>query len=197
MKTFWDQRYKEEEYIYGTDPNSFFRSIIDTLAVGKLLLPAEGEGRNAVYAAQKGWEVVAFDFSQKGYEKAQRLASEKGVTIDYQVCGFAEFDFKANEFDAVGLFYAHQAPQNRQLLHQSCVKALKAGGSIILEAFSPKQMPLKSGGPKKLDMLYSEAMLAKDFENLKDSNIQELQTQLAEGAYHTGLAEVIRLVGKK
>ncbi len=147
---FWDNRYSETAYTYGTQPNVYFKKQLDAIPKpGRLLLLAEGEGRNAVYAAQKGWAVTAVDFSEKGKEKALILAAEQGVQLDYQIADIGQYDMLQNgPWDAIGLIYAHFLPETRPEIHQKCVQALRPGGQLILEAFNGKQINRSSGGPK-------------------------------------------------
>ncbi len=197
MKEFWNERYGQHEFIYGQKPNSFFEEQIALLQPGKILLPAEGEGRNAVYAATQGWEVTAFDFSEAGKKKAEKLASETGVTIDYQISAAADFEAEADTFDVVAFIYAHFPSQLRQAVHQKAVKWLKPGGKVILEAFHARQLHRNSGGPKKPEMLYDLPMLRNDFSPLQEVLLEEKIITLSEGAYHKGVAEVVRFVGEK
>lgn len=197
MKEFWNQRYGATEYAYGTEPNVFFKSQLDSLQAGKLLMPAEGEGRNAVYAATLGWETTAFDSSISGREKAMKLASEKGVNITYRIEDAREVSFPEASFDAIGLIYVHLPPDFRQLFHQRILSWLKPGGHIILEGFGKDQLQFQSGGPRDINMLFSKAMLEEDFAALKNLHIEEASIDLEEGLYHVGKAAVVRLVGEK
>lgn len=197
MKDFWDQRYSMLDYVYGQEPNAFFKQQIDLLSPGKILLPAEGEGRNAVYASLKGWVVNAFDYSRSGQKKAYELAKLKEATIHYQLSDLHTYEWPENEYDLIGLFYTHQTPESRKFLHKKVLSALKKDGIILLEAFSKKQLPLASGGPKNIDMLYSSELLLEDFSPYQPRLLEEKRVLLKEGAYHKGEAEVLRLVLKK
>ncbi len=197
MKDFWNQRYASGAYAFGAEPNVFFKTQIDKLKSGKILMPADGEGRNGVYAATKNWEVVCCDESEEGKRKANQLAASKNVTIDYRIADFGELLLEADYFDCVGLVYAHFPLEKRALFHQKAIRALKPGGTIILEGFSKNQLGNPSGGPKSLDMLFSEEELKSDFRELSMLNIREEETTLDEGPFHQGKAAVIRLVGKK
>ncbi|MDO8368229.1 MAG: class I SAM-dependent methyltransferase [Saprospiraceae bacterium] len=198
-RTFWDKRYADSVYAYGTKPNLYFQQQLDVLPKpGRLLLLAEGEGRNAVYAAEKSWQVTAVDFSEKGREKALALAAEKGVSFDYQIANIREYDLIGNgPWDVIGLIYAHFPPELRKAIHHKCIQALKPGGRVILEAFNRKQIYRLSGGPKELDMLYSKIILEHDFEGLEILEATESTTFLTEGEGHAGLAEVVRFLLKK
>jgi 2-polyprenyl-3-methyl-5-hydroxy-6-metoxy-1,4-benzoquinol methylase len=118
MLDFWDNRYRENAYAYGTQPNQFFKAMLDRLTPGRLLLPAEGEGRNAVYAARNGWQVTAVDFSAEACRKAQELAQSYGVSLTYEVEALEDFSPKEADFDLIGLVFTHLPPGVRQLLHQ-------------------------------------------------------------------------------
>ncbi len=197
MKTMWDERYTSDSFIYGREPNAFFKEQINRLTPGKILLPAEGEGRNAVYAASQGWEVVAFDSSVEARKKALKLASEHGVTIDYRLASYENFKHNASDFDVIALIYAHVPGKIRQSLYRKMLGFLKPGGRVILEGFSKRQLDYNSGGPKDIDLLFSEKTLREDFLSLTEINIGETEIILNEGEFHKGNAWVIRLTGIK
>lgn len=197
MKDFWNQRYKQTDYVYGEEPNAYFKQCLAQIPTGHILLPAEGEGRNAIYAARQGWKVTAFDSSEEGQKKAFRLAAKYGVEIEYLLVDAEEFSWDGPLFDCIALIYAHQPASKRKALHQQLLHFLKPEGSVIVEAFSKAQLGKSSGGPQQLDMLYSREELQGDFGSLRHLNIQEVETQLQEGAYHVGEASVIRCFGKK
>lgn len=198
-RNFWDERYAEPAYTYGTAPNSYFKAKLDALPnPGRLLLLAEGEGRNAVYAAQKGWEVTAIDFSETGRKKALELAKKAGVHLEYQIANIQQYDIVKNgPWDAIGLIYAHLPPELREHTHRKCIKALKKGGHLILEAFNRRQLSRLSGGPKDIDLLYSKILLEEDFDGLEILEAQESVVYLNEGEGHSGLAEVVRFLLEK
>jgi SAM-dependent methyltransferase len=193
---FWNERYAKEEFIYGTEPNDFFKQQLDKLKPGKILLPAEGEGRNAVYAASQGWEVMAIDFSIKGKEKALQLAKMKGVNITYEVTRLQEFQ-SDEKFDVIGLCFAHFPAELRKQIHQHVLEFLKTGGHVIFEAFSKAQLGNASGGPKTRDMLFSIEDIRDEFTQLEFELLEQKTRELSEGNYHKGKAELIRFVGKK
>ncbi len=197
MNNTWDERYSNEEYIYGEAPNVFFVEQLNRLSPGKILLPCEGEGRNAVYAATKGWNVSAFDSSEVGRLKAIQLARKKDVNIEYVVDDALSITYPENSADSVVFIYAHFPPNIRTQVHQMAISWLKPGGKIILEAFNPNQLKNNSGGPKDLSMLYTVDLLKEDFNGLTIELLQTLQVELSEGKYHEGTAEVIRYVGIK
>jgi len=197
MKDFWNERYADGNYAYGVLPNAFFNVKIDKIQPGKILLPAEGEGRNAIYAASLGWEVSAVDFSEQAREKALVLAHSKGLSIDYQISEIENFNFKPNSYEAIALVYAHFHPSFRAMIHQKCVESLKIGGFLILEGFNPLQLNNTSGGPKNLEMLYTPEMLAEDFEGMDIIQNEVQSIDLDEGDFHQGKADVVRFFAQK
>jgi SAM-dependent methyltransferase len=197
MSEFWNERYAVKEYVYGTDPNEFLKGHLEKLSPGRILFPAEGEGRNAVFAAQRGWEVFAFDSSSEARVKAKNLASEKEVSIKYQVESLEHVHYPPEEFDCIALIFAHFQPDKRKSYHQKLLTFLKPKGTIILVGFSKNQIKNNSGGPRNIEMLFSEEELKSDFQSLSELKIQELETELDEGTFHLGNASVIHMIGFK
>ncbi|MHC1778410.1 MAG: class I SAM-dependent methyltransferase [Lentimicrobium sp.] len=197
MKEQWNERYAASEYIYGISPNRWFAEKLSLLQPGKLLLPAEGEGRNAVYAANEGWEVLAFDQSEEGQKKAIKLASAQNVTINYSLGDLVEFEPPQNNYDAVALIFVHMPVEIRQDVHRKLIEKLKPGGYLILEAFTKKQMQNTSGGPRTETLLYEREFIANDFKDLNILEFEETIASLDEGTLHRGEAFVIRLLAQK
>lgn len=197
MKEFWNDRYSAEDFVYGKEPNAFFKSEIDKLPAGNLLLPSEGEGRNAVYAARLHWKADAFDQSEKGREKCEALAKENNVTIHYTVADALEIELEEDKYDMIALIFAHYPSSIRKQVHQKCIKALKPGGLLLLEAFNPLQLNNESGGPKDTDMLYTAKLLKADFAALSITYLKELTVNLSEGKHHSGKGDVVRLLATK
>ena len=202
MKEFWNERYQQTAYAYGKLPNVFLAEHLSHLPPGRILFPAEGEGRNAVYAAQLGWEVTCFDQSDAGKEKALALATELSVSIDYHVHTFMEMNYPEESFDAIGLIYAHMPEARRRINHQRMIQCLKPGGIIILEAFSKSHLYYRErnpdvGGPAVEDLLYSSDDIAADFADLSTKLLAESEINLNEGVYHVGTGHVVRYFGRK
>jgi len=196
MQQFWDQRYAENETVYGNEPNKFFRLFIDQHKPGTLLLPAEGEGRNAVYAASRGWQVDAFDFSQVAKEKTLDFARGERVVINYELKNIA--DFKAGkQYDAVGLIFVHLPEVLRKKFHQEVYNSIKPGGFMVLEAFAKEQAQLESGGPRDATLLYDAPSLCNDFPFLHMISCEQKEIFLEEGDYHKGKASVLRMIGQR
>lgn len=198
----WNKRYSDEAFAYGEEPNQYLRAQLEKLPVGSILFPAEGEGRNAVFAAQLGWDVTAFDISQEGQKKANLLAEKKGVSIDYQVGPLEELSLEAGQFDAIALIYAHFPAKIKSAYHQKLDTLLKKGGTIIFESFSKKHLAYvladeKVGGPKDIDSLFSIDEIKADFPNYTIVELVEQDIELSEGLYHNGVGSVIRFVGVK
>ena len=196
-KEFWNERYSAEVYVYGTAPNTFLRKQLECLIPGSVLFPCEGEGRNAVFAAQHGWKVSAFDASETGKEKALLLAKKQEVDFTYDVADAMEISYPEASFDVIALIYAHFHENIRQTLHHKMISWLKPGGILILEAFNPLQLSNTSGGPKDPSMLYTNEMLQSDFNQLQTILLGNEKIILDEGSFHRGPADVIRCVGQK
>ena len=197
-KEFWNERYAQFQSVYGTAPNKFFKEQIQSLEPGNLLLPAEGEGRNAIYAASLGWKVSAYDYSEVAKTKTLETAASLGITtIDYQVMDLAMIDLPTEKYDAVALIYAHLPVKMRESFHQKCVNSLKPGGILIFEVFSKNQLGYRSGGPKVEEFLYSPEDLTADFSEMKIIQCEELVTTLDEGTFHRGPASVVRFIAMK
>lgn len=201
-REFWDERYANEEFVYGKLPNKYFKEKIDELSVGKALFAAEGEGRNAVYAATLGWEVTAFDQSLSAKNKAISLAENNQVTIDYLVSDLDNFNYTSETYDLLVLIFAHFPEEKRRIYHRQLTRTIKNGGYIILEAFSKNHIQnqkenLKVGGPKNIDMLYDLDEIKEDFQNFEFLEAYETETELNEGEHHKGKGSVIRILAKK
>jgi len=197
MKEFWEERFAQEEYIYGTEPNDFIREQLDIINPGNGLFPAEGEGRNAVYAASKGWNVQCFDYSENAKEKALKLASGKGVKINYNITDLAHLNLAAKVYDAAFISFLHLSTDLRAKVHQQILESLKPGGKLVMEVYHKKQLPYRTGGPGHPDMLYTREMLEKDFGKAEFSFYDEGEREVKEGRHHHGKAYTIRIVLKK
>jgi len=195
---FWNDRYSSDEYVYGTEPNQFFKEQIQKINVsGRLLLPGEGEGRNAVFAAKLGWNVDAFDQSSVAKMKAETLAKLNNVKINYSNVDLGKFVPQKKFYDCAAIIFVHLPPEIRSGFHSKIIESLKPNGKIILELFSKNQFGKNSGGPKNLDMLSTIEEIKNDFKGLKTIVLSKENINLEEGAKHSGEASVIRYVGQK
>jgi SAM-dependent methyltransferase len=199
---FWNERYRGEEFAFGTAPNEFLVSQAHHLKPGlRALAPGDGEGRNGVWLAERGLIVDTVDVSPLGVAKARGLAEERGVEINAALADLLTWAWPRDAYDVVAALYIHFFDSDRQRMHRAMLDALKPGGVLILEAFRPEQLELqkmyRSGGPKTADMLYSKAKLAEDFAQHSILHLEEAVVELAEGRRHSGKAAVIRAVVRK
>lgn len=194
---FWNNRYSTAEYIYGEAPNEFFKSSLGELPPGKLFLPAEGEGRNAVHAALQGWDVSAYDWSTSAKAKAEELARKKQVHFTYTVGDLKSISLPEAEFDAAALIYLHLLHNEREIFYEKLYTSLKPGGILIFEAFSQNQLGRASGGPQDLSVLYTLEDIITDFIQYDFNHLSLEEIELQEGNGHSGPASVIRFIGKK
>jgi SAM-dependent methyltransferase len=194
---FWNDRYGQPAFAYGTEPNEFFAQQLARLTPGRLLLPAEGEGRNAVFAAQLGWAVDAFDFSEAAQQKAMQLASDREVSIRYTLADLLTFQADY-QYDTLGLIFVHLAPEPRRQMLTHLTALLKPGGILLLEGFHPAQIGLPSGGPNTAAFCYTTDELTEILApNFTIQQLTDRAITLAEGAYHHGPAHTVRLVAVK
>src|SRR5574343_378029 len=169
MKQYWQDSYGKEEFAYGENPNHFLKEQLASFKPGTILFPAEGEGRNAVFAAELGWKVSAFDLSSEGQRKANLLAQKKGVEIDYILDPLSDLPYAEEQFDAMALIYAHFPADVKSSFHKLLSSYVKPGGIVIFEAFSKNHLELnneKAGGPKDINMLFSVEEIQHDISKL-------------------------------
>lgn len=193
----WNQRYNQPDYVYGTQPNDFLHSVSASMPRGKLLSLGEGEGRNAVYLAALGFDVTAVDSSDVGLEKARRLAAEKNVKLTTITADLSEYQIQPDSWDVIVSIFCHVPSAIRVPLHQAVVLGLKPGGVFVLEAFTPRQIDMKTGGPNSLDMLMTLASLRQELAGLKFIQAVELDRNVVEGKFHTGQAAVVQIMAIK
>ncbi len=202
MKDFWNERYGATEFVYGKKPNAYLKEKLAKFNPGTILFPAEGEGRNAVYAAGLGWKVSAFDTSTEGRRKALILAKEHHVEIEYHTEELNGIGYKTAQFDAIALIFTHFPPEIRKEYFKNFSTYLKNGGIIIFEGFSKKHIHYQEinpdvGGPKNMEMLFSVQELKDDFANFDFMEFRETEVELDEGLFHKGKGSVIHFVAKK
>ena len=193
----WDERYADDEYVYGTDPNEFLKEQVSKLPKGNILSLCEGEGRNAVYLAKQGFNVTGVDSSSVGLAKANRLAEREGVTITTELADMGDFHIESDKWDGVVSIFCHIPPAMRSELHRQVVAGLKPGGVLILEAYTPEQLALGTGGPQVAALTMTAETLKTELEGLNIEQIQELERDVVEGKFHTGKGAVVQLVARK
>ena len=198
MPSKWDERYRAHEYFYGTEPNAYLWQQTGRMTAGKPALAiCDGEGRNGVWMAQQGMEVVSVDSSAAGLLKAQKLAETRNVSLKTVEADLAGWDWPEKHFNVVAAIYAHFSPHVRQHVHSAICRTMVPGGIVVLEAFSKGQLGRTSGGPKEMDMLYSPEDLSADFKELQILELLEGEVYLEEGKGHQGMGRVVRLLARK
>jgi SAM-dependent methyltransferase len=198
VREFWEQRYSEHGWAYGTEPNDFLRAQTRHFRPGaRALVIGDGEGRNGVWLAQQGMAVLSVDYSRAGLKKARALAAAKGTRIETEHADLAAWDWPKCKFDLIVSIFVHFAPDVRPTIHRAMVDALVPGGVIILEGFNPRQVEHRSGGPRDPAMLYSADDLRGDFAAGQVELLEELETPLEEGKYHRGTGAVVRAIVRK
>lgn len=195
---FWNQRYAEEGFAYGTAPNDFLKEKVHLLKPGsRVLCLGEGEGRNALFLAELGHHVTALDYSEVALAKVAQLASEKKLHVTTVHADLANYVPTAHSWDAIILMWVHLPPTIREKIHGSLHQALVAGGCVLLEAYEKRQLELKTGGPANVDLLMNEEILRLDFSLFHDCSIEVKTRLVSEGKYHQGNSWVVQLVAHK
>ncbi len=192
----WNERYAGDEYVYGTEPNAFLAKHTGMLS-GPVLSLGEGEGRNAVFLASLGLNVHGVDGSEVGLAKALALAQSKAVKIQTEVADLGVFEPGENCYGSVVSISAHLPSAMRRRLYPLVERCLRIGGIILLEAYTEDQLARDTGGPKDPDMLMTRDKIEREFPNFEPILLRELEREVSEGKYHTGIASVIQFIGKK
>jgi SAM-dependent methyltransferase len=194
-KAMWDERFSQTEPVYGEGPNRYLRSQVHRLApAAKVLVPADGYGRNGIWLAKHGFRVHTVDLSPVGVERARKSAEAAGVSIEIEAADLGAWNWPLSEFDAVVCIFFHLPSTVRGRIHRSMLNALQPGGIVILEAFTPAQLQFPSGGPKQVDLLYSADLLRDDFAGAEILLLEEKVAELEEGALHSGPGAVVQAI---
>ncbi len=193
----WDKRYAGDDYVYGTAPNVFLASVAERLPRGPVLCLGEGEGRNSVFLATRGFEVTALDSSAVGLEKAQRLARAHEVEITTVHADLADFAIKPGRWATIVSIFCHVPAGLRAAIHRDVVSALPIGGAFVLEAYRPAQLDYGTGGPPTAELMMDLATLLPELDGLAFAHALETEREVIEGSLHTGLGAVVQLVGYK
>ncbi|MFT6398442.1 MAG: SAM-dependent methyltransferase [Bradymonadia bacterium] len=191
----WNERYADTFAAYGTEPNDFLAEVADRIPDGRVLCLAAGEGRNAVFLAGRGFDVTAMDQSEVGLSNAARLADTTGVPLRTAVADLATFDFGEAQWVGITAIWAHVPPDLRKAVHAACVRALKPGGALVLEAYSPAQLDAPGvGGPPVASLLMSAAGLREELHGLEFEICREVEREVAEGKHHQGLSATTQVL---
>jgi SAM-dependent methyltransferase len=195
----WQGRYSIPDYLFGKEPNYFLASCKPLLPrSGKVLSVADGEARNGVWLAEQGLDVTSIDFSEAAQVKAAALAKERGVKINLIHTDVHAWNYPADAFDVVvEIFTQFSSPSDRVQKWAGMRKALKTGGLLILQGYTPKQLDYGTGGPKELENLYTRDLLEKTFGDFHDVKFVEQELEMHEGAGHGGMSAVIGLTARK
>ena len=195
----WNERYAGADFLFGTAPNAFLRAEQRRLpARGSALALADGEGRNGVWLAEQGLDVLAVDASEVGLGKSRRLAAERGVSLTWELADLASWDFGHERFDVIAaIFFQFADPVLRARIFEGIRAALKPGGVLLLEGYRPEQLEYRTGGPSELAHLYTEPMLREAFADLQIEHLASYDAELDEGAGHRGMSALIDLVARK
>jgi cyclopropane fatty-acyl-phospholipid synthase-like methyltransferase len=197
--TRWQERFAAPGYLFGTEPNEFLKAHAHLLRKGdKALAIADGEGRNGVFLAEQGLDVLSVDFSPIAQEKARKLAADRGVTLRIEQVDIINWDWPREAFDVVAaIFFQFATPAEREKIFAGIKKTLKPGGLLLLEGYEAKQIEYKTGGPSKVAQLYTRALLQETFGDFSSLDIREYDAELNEGDRHAGVSALIDLVGRK
>lgn len=197
--TRWEKRYAAPGYHFGTAPNGFLKSQAHLLRPGQTALAiADGEGRNGVWVAEQGLDVLSIDFSPTALAKAQALAAERGVKLRTERVDITQWSWPEAAFDVVvGIFVQFPTPEGQTRMFDGMARALKPGGLLLLEGYGPKQLEYNTGGPRELGRLYTRARLEAAFKDFASLDIREYDAAVAEGNAHVGMSALVDLVGRK
>lgn len=190
----WDERYATDEYVYGREPNDFLVEMADRLPRGRALCLGEGEGRNAVFLAQRGFTVTAVDSSGVALTKARRLAAELGVDIETVQADLGDFSLDPGQWDLILSIFCHLPPPLRATVHRRSAAGLRPGGAFLLEAYRVDQLALGTGGPPTAELMMDLATLRRELPALRFIHARETVRDIREGRFHSGAGAVVQVL---
>ena len=195
----WDARFSSTDYIFGKTPNVWLAQHSELLIPGgNALAVADGEGRNSVWMAERGMKVDAFDISPIGVDKARQLALAANVTVNLNVSDCDDWNWQSDYYDlVVAIFIQFADPESRTRLFNRMKDSVKPGGLLWLQGYTPKLLDYKTGGPPRLDHLYTEDLLRAEFAGMEIIELECYEEVLREGTQHSGQSALIGLVAKK
>jgi SAM-dependent methyltransferase len=195
----WEERFAAPDYWFGKAPNAFLKRHAHRLRPGqKALAIADGEGRNGVFLAECGLDVLSLDFSPSAVAKAKALAAERGVTLRAEIADIFEWQWPPAAFDVVvGIFFQFAPPAQRRQIFAGIKKTLKPGGLLLIQGYRPEQLKYGTGGPSHAENMYTRELLQEAFGDFSSLEIREHDSVIAEGVGHDGMSALIDLVGRK
>lgn len=195
---FWHKKFDQESYFYGTQPNDFLRLHAHHIPTGgRVLSIGEGEGRNAVYLAEQGYEVTALDAAQSGLDKVKKLADQRGVQVKTQLVDLEDYVFEPAQWEGIVSIFCHLPALLRQHVHAQIGQSLNTNGVFLLEAYRPKQLEFKTGAPSHAALLYEAAILQEELSGLHFELLQEIERSIYEGDGHQGMSAVVQVLARK
>jgi len=195
----WDERYASEDYLFGTEPNAFLVAQHHLLKPGmSCLAVADGEGRNGVWLAQQGLQVLAVEASAVAQQKARKLAEQRNVTLEFELADLAQWEWGENRFDVVAAIFIQFAPPGlREQMFAVIKRCLKPGGLLLLQGYTPRQLKYGTGGPSAAENMYTEPLLRAEFADMEWLHFAEHDEEVREGSGHHGMSALIDLVARK
>jgi len=197
INAMWDERYSSEVYVYGTKPNDFLRDNFNYIPSGRVLSLAEGEGRNAVFLAKQGYSVTAVDASLAGIDKGKKLAMNSGVEVEFIHADLVEYDLGESQWDGIVSIFFPLPSLQRRALYKKVERALTKNGVFLLEAYTPEQLKFNTGGGSSVETMQSKKQLAHELAGLNFEHLVELERNIVEGIYHTGVGSVVQAIATK
>jgi 2-polyprenyl-3-methyl-5-hydroxy-6-metoxy-1,4-benzoquinol methylase len=198
MTKYWDERYSSDVFVFGVAPHDFLAAQSARFRPGmRALAVADGEGRNAVWLARQGLDVICIDASEFGLAKAHRLAAAQNVALRTMHLDIREYAWPAAQFDVITSIFVHFDVHDREYIHSCMQRSLKPGGLLVLVAFTPEQLALDTGGPHQIELLYTADEMRSHFAGMIIHHLDAIVCELHEGEAHTGLAAVLRLLAEK
>ncbi len=194
----WESRFRAPGYLFGTEPNAFLKSQAHRLHPGQTALSvADGEGRNGVWLAERGLDVLTIDYSPTALDKARALAAERRVPLRTEVTDVFAWRWPRAAFDVIVAIFIFASPEQRPAFFANLKAALKPGGLLLMQGYRPEQLKYRTGGPPEAARMYTRAMLQDAFGDMAELQINEHDSTISEGSAHVGMSALIDLVAKK
>jgi cyclopropane fatty-acyl-phospholipid synthase-like methyltransferase len=197
-KERWETRFGAPGYIFGTEPNAFLQAQAYRLRGGQSALSvADGEGRNGVWLAEQGLDVLSIDYSPAALAKARALAQQRGVELRTELADVFAWRWPLAAFDVIAAIFIFAAPAERPAFFANLKAALKPGGLLLMQGYRPEQLQYRTGGPPDAERLLTRAILEQGFGDMASLEIREHDSAISEGTAHLGMSALIDLVARK